>query len=171
MFILHWNEELLYNRKHSVYLALRQDVKRKNQGQLENRQTAELREVGHPARWRGLGRSEAKKLICMKRKGGRNRKKKVAQQKTGKLNKQMRAALETQVRSRHANPAARHTCGRMWTLAYQGLGPRPAPASSAGGAIVRPVNGTQKQILSLAHLSEYITNRDAASFPHRITTF
>ena len=31
----------------------------------------------------------------MKRKGGRNRKKKVAQQKTGKLSEQMRAALET----------------------------------------------------------------------------
>ena len=44
----------------------------------------------------------------MKRKGGRNRKKKWHNGKQ-KPNEQMRAALETKVRSRHAKPAG----GRM----------------------------------------------------------
>lgn len=67
----------------SVCVALEQDAKSKNQSQLGKRQTAALREVEHPAWWRGLGRSEAKKLICMKRKGGR--KKKSGTMKTGKI--------------------------------------------------------------------------------------
>lgn len=56
----------------------------------------------HPAWRRGLGRSEAKKLICMKRKGGRERKQ-VAQRKR-KSRLRGRAALGTQARSRHASP-------------------------------------------------------------------
>lgn len=140
MFILHWNEELLYNRKHSVRLALRQDAKRKNQGQLENRHTAELREVGHPAWWRGLGRSEAKKLICMKRKDGRERKKKSGTMENREA-KQRRAASETQVRSRHAKPAASCPCGRMSVSACQSLGPRPAPAPAGGDPFPDPWTG------------------------------
>lgn len=110
----------------SVCVALEQDAKSKNQSQLGKRQTAALREVEHPAWWRGLGRSEAKKLICMKRKGGRKKKSGTMKKGKNQANREQqhlkhRQEATCKTRSQPATPMGG---GRSSSPGIRALGPR-----------------------------------------------
>lgn len=52
----------------------RAGAREKTTGAAGGQTSAELREVGHPACRTSLGRSEAKKLICVKTKSGKEKK-------------------------------------------------------------------------------------------------